>query len=252
MLTTPCFPFSATRGEDCRRNEKSGLTGNGHVCPSSGWLQLTWQSMASSHQWRQGRTSLGSHRIKDAWCHPGLPLGAKFRGSTTKQSQARAEICSSGQVSSILNLQLVLCLMFESHLKSSPVPLWQPNLMWFCERNMTPGSRINPLARMPSWNQGQPRTSRNPMAWVPELLGESRQTHVQGRWYESTRGGGGTRGTGAHRDPGPSVGAPPGGYAGPGRSQALEEAIGSFKEDALETISHAESGLSLVCPTQHC
>ena len=75
---------------------------------------------------------------------------------------------------------------------------------------------------------------------------------MQGRWYESTRGDGGTRGTGAHRDPGPSVGAPPGGYAGPGRSQALEETIGNFKEDALETRSHAESGLSLVCPTQHC
>ena len=45
----------------------------------------------------------------------------------------------------------------------SAILTW-PNLTWFCERNRTLGSRLNPLARMPSWNQGPPRASRNPTA----------------------------------------------------------------------------------------
>lgn len=93
---------------------------------------LSWPGKAwCPHINEGGRESLpGPHRIKDAWCHPGLLLGAKFRDSTIKQSQARSEAwvhtCSSSQGFLVLNPQLVLGLMFESHLKSLSVPSGSP------------------------------------------------------------------------------------------------------------------------------
>lgn len=45
----------------------------------------------------------------------------------------------------------------------SAILAW-PSFTWFCERNRTAGSRLNPLAGMPSWNQGPPRASRNATA----------------------------------------------------------------------------------------